>query len=65
MLVIQLTMMEGRSDEQCDAVHGCLADAAASELGWDRDDVRTIVYEVPKRHWGIGGESVAARQERS
>nr|BBH92365.1 4-oxalocrotonate tautomerase [Thermogemmatispora argillosa] len=62
MLVLKVTMMEGRSEEQKERLIRLLSEAASRELGHPLDEVRVIIYEVPKRNWGIGGRSVASRE---
>jgi 4-oxalocrotonate tautomerase len=62
VFIIEITLTEGRSSEQKEQLHAALAANAAAALGWDRDDVRTVIREVPLAHWGAGGESFAARQ---
>jgi 4-oxalocrotonate tautomerase len=61
MLIIEITLTEGRSPEQKERLHAALALNAGDALGWDRDDVRTVIREVPLAHWGAGGQSFAAR----
>jgi 4-oxalocrotonate tautomerase len=62
MFVIEITLTEGRSPEQKERLHAALAANAGDALGWDRDDVRTVIREVPLAHWGAGGQSFAARE---
>jgi 4-oxalocrotonate tautomerase len=62
VFIIEITLTEGRSPERKEQLHAALAANAASALGWDRDDVRTVIREVPLAHWGAGGESFAARE---
>jgi 4-oxalocrotonate tautomerase len=61
MFIIEITITEGRSPEQKERLHAALALNAGDALGWDRDDVRTVIREVPLAHWGAGGQSFAAR----
>lgn len=61
MLVIKTTMMEGRTAGQKESLIRRLSEAAAEELGWPLEEVRVVIYEVPKQHWGIAGESAARR----
>jgi 4-oxalocrotonate tautomerase len=61
MFIIEITLTEGRSSEQKEQLHAALAVNAGTALGWDRDDVRTVIREVPLAHWGAGGQSFAAR----
>lgn len=62
MLVVEITLTEGRAPEQLEQLHRALAANAAETLGWDRADVRTVIREVPLANWGAGGQSFAARQ---
>jgi 4-oxalocrotonate tautomerase len=62
MFIVEITLTEGRSSERKEQLHAALAANAASALGWDRDDVRTVIREVPLAHWGAGGRSFAARE---
>jgi 4-oxalocrotonate tautomerase len=57
-----MTMMEGRTDEQKDALIGRLSEAASKHMGCPLEEVRMVIYEVSKNEWGIAGESVAGRE---
>lgn len=65
MIVIKTTMMEGRTEEQKEALIKRLSEAAADELGWPLEEVRAVIYEVPKGNWGIAGSSVAHRESEA
>jgi 4-oxalocrotonate tautomerase len=62
MFIIEITLTEGRTPERKEQLHAALADNAGTALGWDREDVRTVIREVPPAHWGAGGRSFAARE---
>lgn len=62
MLVIKTTMMEGRTEEQKEALIRRVSEVAAEELGWPLEEVRMVIYEVSKQDWGIAGASVAERE---
>ena len=62
MLVLKVTMAEGRTIEQKEALIAWLWQAAASHLGWPLEEVRVAIYEVGEHEWGIGGRSIAARR---
>jgi 4-oxalocrotonate tautomerase len=62
MFIIEITLTEGRSSEQKEQLHAALAVNAGTALGWDREDVRTVIREVPLAHWGAGGQSFATRE---
>ncbi|MCX7623660.1 MAG: tautomerase family protein [Thermomicrobium sp.] len=61
MLVLKVTMVEGRTTEQKAALIRRLAEAAARHFGVPVDEVRTIVYEVGRDEWGIGTVTMAER----
>ncbi len=65
MLVIKLSMLEGRTAEQKEALIRRLSEAAAEELGWPLEEVRVVVYEISKEEWGIAGSSVAKRESEA
>ncbi len=62
MLVVKVTMMEGRTAEQKEALIRRFSEAASEELGWPLGETRVVIYEVSKQEWGIAGESVAKRE---
>ncbi|MNP87604.1 2-hydroxymuconate tautomerase [compost metagenome] len=48
--------MEGRSEEQKEAMIREVSEALARTLDSPLDRVRVLITELPKSHWGIGGE---------
>lgn len=63
MPIIQAFLLEGRDDEKKAAFIAAVTDAAVSTLDAPRETVRVIITEMPPTHFGIGGESVAARRK--
>lgn len=63
MLVLKMTMMEGRTNEQKEALISRLSEAASERLGWPLQEVRMVIYEVSKNEWGIAGRSVADQEK--
>jgi 4-oxalocrotonate tautomerase len=61
MIVLRITMMRGRTDEQKERLIERLTAAAHDHLGVDAAAVRVTIVEVGAQDWGIGGASVAAR----
>lgn len=55
MLVLKVSMMEGRSVEQREQLIRRLSESAARNLGWALEDIRVIIYEIPREDWGIAG----------
>lgn len=60
MPLIQVTMVEGRTNEQKHALIRELTDGATRALGVPSDRVRVAIYEVGADDWGIGGQPYSA-----
>lgn len=61
MPIIQVHMMEGRTDEQKEAVIREVTEAMVRAMGAPKESVRVLINEMPKQHFGIGGESAKAK----
>ncbi|MFC6668742.1 2-hydroxymuconate tautomerase [Marinobacterium aestuariivivens] len=57
MPILQVNMMEGRSDEQKEALIHELTEACYRAVGAPRESVRVLINEIPKTQFGIGGQS--------
>ena len=57
MPIIQVNMMEGRSDEQKESLISELTQACVRALDAPQQSVRIMINEMPKQHFGIGGDS--------
>ncbi len=55
MPIIDITLLEGRSQEQKEKLVAKVTEAAMESLGAPRDSVRIILREVPKHHFAVGG----------
>jgi 4-oxalocrotonate tautomerase len=55
MPIVQVTMIEGRSDEQKEAMYHEVTEAIVRSLGAPRESVRIMVYEVPPKHFATAG----------
>jgi 4-oxalocrotonate tautomerase len=49
--------MEGRSDDQKEKLIEEVTKALASSLDAPQESVRVLITEMPKQHFGIGGQS--------
>ncbi|AQZ94365.1 2-hydroxymuconate tautomerase [Halopseudomonas phragmitis] len=56
MPIAQLHILEGRSDEQKETLIREVSEAIARALDAPLPSVRVIISEMPKAHFGIGGE---------
>lgn len=57
MPVIAVSLIEGRTDEQLEALIAGLTEAAVAALGAPAASVRVLLNEIPPSHWGVGGVS--------
>lgn len=57
MPIIQVHMMEGRTDAQKAAVIAEITAAMVRAVDAPRESVRVLINELPKAHFGIGGQS--------
>ncbi|SFM77340.1 2-hydroxymuconate tautomerase [Marinobacter zhejiangensis] len=57
MPVAQLNILEGRSDEQKEALIREVSEAICRSLDAPLESVRVIINEMPKQHFGIAGQS--------
>ncbi len=58
MPIAQINIVEGRTDEQKERLIHEVTDAIVRSLGAPVESVRIILNEMPKQHFGIGGQSV-------
>ena len=61
MPIIQIHMIEGRTNEQKEAVIREVTEAMVRAVGTPKESVRVLIHEMPKQHFGIGGESAKAK----
>ena len=61
MPIIRVEMQEGRSPETKERLIAALTSTVVETLGVAPEQVRVLLFELPKTHWGIAGQSVARR----
>jgi 4-oxalocrotonate tautomerase len=59
MPIMQVFLLEGRTEEQKRRLIGALTDAAVEAIDAPRETVRVLITEMPKGHFGIGGRTAA------
>ncbi len=57
MPIAQLYIIEGRTDEQKETLIREVSEAMARSLDAPMDRIRVMITEMPKQHFGIGGQS--------
>lgn len=55
MPIVNITLIEGRSDEQIGAMYREVTDAIHRSIGAPRDSVRIMLNEIPARHFAVAG----------
>lgn len=55
--IVFIDIMEGRPSEKIDQLIENVTDTISKTLDAPKENVRVIVRENPKTHWGIGGIS--------
>lgn len=58
MPIAQINIIEGRSDEQKEKLIAKVTQAIHEAIDAPEQNVRVIINEMPKQHFGIGGQSV-------
>ncbi|MEC9262090.1 MAG: 2-hydroxymuconate tautomerase [Pseudomonadota bacterium] len=54
MPLIKVDMMEGRTEPQKEALIKAIAEAVMNSIGAPEENIRVVIQEYPKKHWGIG-----------
>lgn len=59
MPIVEITLIEGRSDEAKTRLCAEVTDAVISAIAAPREAVRVILREVPAQHFAVGGVTKA------
>jgi 4-oxalocrotonate tautomerase len=65
MPLVEVTLVEGRSDEQLRTLISRLTAAVVDAVGAPKENVRVVLREVPATHWAAGDVTIAERRARS
>lgn len=57
MPLAQISLMEGRTDEQKKALIAEVTQAIHTSIDAPVENIRVVINEVPKTHWGIAGKT--------
>ncbi len=57
MPIIQVQVLEGRSDEKIKELIAGITDTVVRTLEVNPEQVRVIVQPIPHRYWGVGGDT--------
>ncbi|MFB5193486.1 4-oxalocrotonate tautomerase [Neobacillus sp. KR4-4] len=64
MPIVNIQILEGRPEEKVKELIHNVTETVSTTLGAPKENVRILVSEVPKTHWGIGGISVSDMPNR-
>ena len=64
MPLIEVTIVEGRSDAQKAQLIARLTEVAVETVDVPLAAVRVCIREIPLAHWGIGGKTLEAPRKR-
>jgi 4-oxalocrotonate tautomerase len=64
MPLAQIHILEGRTPEQKKKMITEVTNALINSLNVPRENVRVVLYEVPKSHWSIGGVTMEEREKK-
>ncbi|WP_416825619.1 2-hydroxymuconate tautomerase [Ectobacillus polymachus] len=65
MPFIQINILQGRSPEKKERLIHEVTHLVAEVLESPVENVRVLIQEMPPEHWGIAGESVKKRKEKT
>lgn len=63
MPVVDISLLEGRSDELKDTLIAEVTTAVSSALSISPDQVTVILREMDRRHYAEGGTSISAKEQ--
>ncbi|HET7579206.1 MAG TPA: 4-oxalocrotonate tautomerase [Bacillales bacterium] len=61
MPIINIQVLEGRPEEKIEELIKNVTDTVSETLDAPKENVRVLVAEMPKTHWGIGGVSASKK----
>jgi len=63
--IVEITLIEGRSDEAKARLMQKVADAIHEAIDAPKESIRIIIREVPPQHWSVGGVAKAMPKVKS
>ncbi|MGK2882681.1 MAG: 2-hydroxymuconate tautomerase [Mycobacterium sp.] len=61
MPLIQVTLAQGRSPEQLRTLIAKVTEAVVEAIDAPKQNVRVVLYEVPRTHWAAGDVTLQER----
>ena len=63
MPIVQLQILQGRSEEKISGVIENVTNIISETLDTPKENIRVIVTEIPKTHWGRAGVPISKVQK--
>lgn len=63
MPIIDISMLEGRSAEQKEAMGRAITSAVQETIGAPLETIKIVIKEIPAEHWFSNGVSIHSRRE--
>ncbi|HEU5104011.1 MAG TPA: 2-hydroxymuconate tautomerase family protein [Roseiflexaceae bacterium] len=63
MPIVRIELLEGRAPELKEELIRRVTEAVTTTLAVQPAQVRVLLYELPPQHWGVSGQSKAAKDE--
>lgn len=57
MPIIHVNVIEGRPPEKIKQLINNITEVTAETLDAPKENIRVLVTEIPKSHWGVAGKS--------
>lgn len=57
MPIIEIRILEGRSDEDKERLIQNVTQAVEQSLGAPLQSIRVLIHELPHKHWAVGGKT--------
>ena len=62
MPIVRVELLEGRPPERKAELIARVTAAVVESRAVRPEQVRVLLYELPAEHWGVGGQTMAARR---
>ena len=62
MPLVEVTLVQGRTDEQLRTLISTLTAAVVDSLDAPKENVRVVLREIPATHWAAGDVTIAERR---
>jgi 4-oxalocrotonate tautomerase len=65
MPIVNITLIEGRTDDDKERLHAKVAEAIHEAIDAPKDSIRIIISEAPATHFSVGGVAKVKRASKA